>query len=89
MIWRKVLVLVWLLQGIAAAAGDRCQAGSKDTWLSKTELERRLVAQGWKLRRIKVDDGCYEVYGWDPGGKAVEVHFHPRTLEPVARRADD
>jgi hypothetical protein len=39
--------------------------------------------EGWQVRRIKVDGGCYEVYAVDPKGARVEAYFHPVTLEPV------
>lgn len=37
----------------------------------------------WKVRRIKIDDGCYEIYGWDKGGNEIEVKLQPDTLEIV------
>ena len=42
-----------------------------------------LSKQGWKVQRIKVDGGCYEVYAFNEKGQRVEAYFHPRTLEPV------
>jgi sulfoxide reductase heme-binding subunit YedZ len=38
------------------------------------------------VRRIKVDGGCYEVYGQNDKGQRVEAYFHPVTLEPVPTR---
>jgi hypothetical protein len=76
--------LLLLLGSMPAWADDLCRAGPKSEWLTKVELEQKLLAQGWRLRRIKVDDGCYEVYGWNPGGEPVKALFHPRTFQPVA-----
>jgi len=38
-------------------------------------------AKGWAVRRIKIDDGCYEIDGKDQAGKRIEVTVHPATLE--------
>lgn len=82
--FRPTLVLALTLAASAAAfAGDKCQAGPKDQWQAQEALEKKLVAAGWKVKRIKVDDGCYEVYGFDAQGKQAETYFHPKTLETV------
>lgn len=60
-----------------------CHSGSQDGWQSQETLSARLKEQGWQVRRIKVDGGCYEVYALDGSGKRVEAYFHPRTLAPV------
>lgn len=65
-----------------------CDSGDRSGWKSKQELETRMKAEGWKVRRIKIDGGCYEAYGTTPEGQRVEAYFHPVTLEKhlVARR---
>ena len=42
-----------------------------------------LTAKGWKVRRIKEDGGCYEVYALNDKGERVEAYFHPVTLDSV------
>lgn len=58
-------------------------AGPKSEWQDKDLLEKKLVAAGWQIRRIKIDAQCYEVYGVDSKGQRVESYFHPKTLEPA------
>jgi hypothetical protein len=58
-------------------------AGPKAEWQDKDLLEKKLVAAGWQVRRIKIDTQCYEVYGVDSKGQRVESYFHPKTLEPA------
>ena len=58
-------------------------AGPKTDWQAKEQLEKKLVDSGWKVRRIKIDGQCYEVYGTDHKGQRVEAYFHPKTLEPA------
>lgn len=71
----------------AAAAGATglatCDSGSPDTWQSQDKLTAMLKEQGWQVRNIKVDGGCYEVYAIDGAGERVEAYFHPVTLERV------
>ena len=47
-----------------------------------------MLADGWQVRRIKEDGGCYEAYGTTPEGDRVEAYFDPVTLEVllIARR---
>ena len=60
-----------------------CDSGPKEGWKPQADLEKQLVAKKWQVRRIKVDGGCYEVYGMNEKGERVEAYFHPVTLEPV------
>ena len=58
-------------------------SGPAAEWQTKDALEKKLVDSGWKVRRIKVDGQCYEVYGTDDKGQRAEAYFHPKTLEPA------
>jgi hypothetical protein len=79
-------VTLALCASFAASASDQCQAGPKDQWQPKEALEKKLSADGVKVKRIKVEDGCYEVYGTDAKGKQIEQYYHPKTLEVVKPR---
>jgi len=75
----------------AAATGlHECDSGDRTGWQSPEELERQMIAEGWTVRRIKEDGGCYEAYGTTPEGQRVEAYFDPVTLEKllVARRGE-
>lgn len=60
-----------------------CEAGPQSGWVSRADLEAILVDKGWKVKKSKVDGGCYEVYGTTPEGDRVEAYFHPVTLEKL------
>ncbi|MCI2395714.1 PepSY domain-containing protein [Aliiroseovarius sp. N1F302] len=45
--------------------------------------------QGWTVRRIKTDDGCYEIKGRDAQGRQIEVKLDPATLDVVEWEYDD
>ena len=61
----------------------RCEPRTKEELRPQMELQRLLVAQGWRVRQIKTFNGCYEVYAIDAKGAKVETIFNPQTGEPV------
>jgi hypothetical protein len=73
-----------LFSATAGATGlAKCDSGDRKNWKPKSDLVKQLEAQGWKVRNVKVDEGCYEVYALNDKGKRVEAYFHPKTLAPV------
>lgn len=65
-----------------------CDSGPSSGWQPQAKLEKQLTDRKWQVRRIKVDGGCYEVYGINEKGERVEAYFHPVTLDPVPTKAD-
>ncbi len=65
-----------------------CDSGDTSQWQTKEHLKQKLLDEGWKVRKIKEDGGCYEVYATTPDGQRGEAYFHPVTLELeiIARR---
>lgn len=74
--------LALTLPGFATGLAT-CDSGAQETWQPQEKLQKQLTEKGWKVNRIKVDGGCYEVYALDENGKRVEAYFHPQTLAPV------
>lgn len=79
----SVLSIMFAVSTAALAAGDKCGNVPKDQWQPIAALEKKLTAEGWKIKRAKIDSGCYEVYGTNGKGERAEVYFHPKTLEPL------
>jgi hypothetical protein len=80
------LLLATALLGVSQAQATglaTCDSGPSSGWIPQIKLEQMLVKQGWKVQRIKVDGGCYEVYAFNEKGQRVEAYFHPKTLESV------
>ena len=70
--------------GAAHAHGDvQCPEHPRAEWRPYTDLEKKLTAEGWTIRRMEKTDTCYEVYAKDPQGKRVEAFFDPKTFERV------
>lgn len=81
---RCALILASLLAAPAYATGlATCDSGDPSKWKSKDELKQKLTDEGWQVRLVKEDGGCYEVYALDKDGKRTEAYFHPVTFEPI------
>ena len=80
---------LFVAAGLLVSAGSnatglaKCDSGAQESWQPQASLEKILTEKGWKVRRIKVDGGCYEVYALNDKGEKVEAYFHPHTLAPV------
>lgn len=71
-----------------ALAGGRCDVPT-DQWQPREALQSKLQQEGWTVRQIKSEDGCYEAYAVDASGKRMETYFDPKTLEPVGNDGDE
>lgn len=88
---RKALTILAFLAAIpagAAFADDDCFVPMAD-WQPREAVARLAAEQGWAVRRIKIDDGCYEIDGRDAEGRAIEVKVHPGTLQILEFEFED
>lgn len=83
---RSMLTLA-LIAG-PALAGDDCAVPMTD-WQPRDAVVKLAAEQGWDLRRIRIDDGCYEVIGRDAEGRAIEVKLNPATLAVIEMEFED
>lgn len=82
---------IFLTAGALATAAGPSMAGPKCTeeptskWLTEEQMMTKIEALGYKdIRNFHVSKGrCYEIYGYDKGGRKVEVYFHPISGEIV------
>jgi hypothetical protein len=58
-------------------------------WQPRDAVQRMAEAQGWTVRRIKIDDGCYEIDGRDADGRASKMTVDPATLTIQAIEYED
>jgi hypothetical protein len=77
------LVVLAASTGAFAQHAEKCDPIPQAEWKPQAELERKLTNEGWKISRVKITNGCYEVYGKNEKGGNVEVFFHPKTFELV------
>ena len=87
---KTVLTFLFIMAPLSAQATGlhNCDATERADWLSQEQMTQMLEAQGWSVRRMKEDGGCWEVYGTNPEGQRVEGYFHPITgaVELLAQR---
>lgn len=76
------LMLTLALCATPALADDDCVVPMTD-WQPREAVVKLAAEQGWQLRRIRIDDGCYEVTGHDAAGRVIEVKLDPATLAVV------
>lgn len=90
---KKYLIATTLLLGLGAAGAaladdDDCRVPMAN-WQPREAVQKMAEAQGWTVRRIKTDDGCYEIKGRDATGREIEVKVDPATLAVVEFEYDD
>lgn len=73
----------------AAASSKNCGNAPQNQWLSLADITTKATGMGYKVRQVKVEDGCYEIYAVDKDGKRVEAYFNPVTAEVVKTKIDD
>ena len=83
---KTVLAVAVLLSplgaGMALADEDDCRTTMSE-WQPREAVVATAEGFGWQVRRVKVDDGCYEVKGRDADGNEVEAKLDPGTLALV------
>ena len=56
----------------------------KSEWQPQMALQKKLEADGWKkVRQVKTENGCYELYGFDEKNQRAEKFYNPKTFELV------
>jgi len=73
-----------LVMGIASAS-PTCNV-PPENWMKETELKQRLKRMGYLIRSIRIESGCYEIYGLDPRGRRIQILIDPATAKPVVKQ---
>ena len=73
-------MLISILIGGPALAEDNC-VDPVANWQSREVLRQQVEQHGWTIKRIKVDDGCYEVRGVDSKGNKFKATYAPVSLQ--------
>jgi len=83
-----VLGFLLLLPAGAALADDDCFVPMAD-WQPREAVAKLAESKGWKVRRIKIDDSCYEVDASDATGRRFEATLQPATLEVIGMEYEE
>ncbi len=85
---RSLLALSLSLAALPACADDDCKA-PMDRWQSRQAVQQMAAQQGWKIERLKIDDGCYEIRGTDAQGRSFKAKIDPETLKVLKMKQRD
>lgn len=72
-------ILIVALSG-SVLADQRCNVPLAE-WQPREALQQKVEAEGWKVTRIKTDDGCYKVSAVNDKGDHYEAKVDPGTLK--------
>ena len=64
----------------SALAEPRCNVPLAE-WQTREALQQKVEAEGWKIARIKTDDGCYKVSATNDKGDRYEARLDPGSLK--------
>ena len=85
----SLLIAAVVFTSSPALASGKCSTAPQSKWQPQPKLEAQLLSDGFKVRQIKVERGCYEVYATDKDGKRYELRYEsdgsPITLRRVKR----
>ncbi len=64
----------------SAIADQRCNVPLAE-WQPREALQLKVEAEGWKITRIKTDDGCYKVSAVNDKGDRYAAKIDPGSLK--------
>ncbi len=90
---KKLILAATLLSALAGVAhaeseNTKCDV-PKDKWMSEDAMKAKAKELGLDVRKIKVENGCYEIYAIDAKGKKVEQIFNPETGAQVGAEGNN
>lgn len=69
----------------ASSFGRACTTAPESQYLTTADLTAKIEAQGYKVRRVKVEKACAEIYAFDSAGAKVELYVDPTNGTIVGR----
>lgn len=61
----------------ALAADEDCPDHPRSEWMGQNAITTKAKEQGYDVRGVKADDGCWQVKGYDKDGKRVQLYYDP------------
>lgn len=91
---RKIFALASVTLAFAAAPAfaetvPACTTAPKTQWMTQDAAKSRAEAMGFEVRRVKIEDTCYEIYAVAKDGKKSEIYLNPVTGELVGNSQGD
>lgn len=70
-------------QSARASEDEACTKAPKEQWQTIDQLTAKLSEQGYRVQKIKFEDGCAEAKVEDKDGKKAELKLDPVTASVV------
>lgn len=93
---RKLLIVPTLALVLAAGAGQAFAADNNAAtatpngkWLTVAQITAKLTAEGYDVRKLKVEGNGYEVYAIAKDGSRLEAELDPMTGAVVKTEAGE
>ncbi len=83
------LALITAAAPAFAEDSPSCGNAPESEWMSVDAISAKFTADGYTVRQVKVEDGCYEIYAKDKNGMKVETYVNPVTGAVVSNKTDD
>lgn len=74
--------------GVALADDDTCRV-PQSQWQSREAAMQVAQQNGWTVREVDIDDGCYKIEGRDNQGRTIEAALDPATLRVIELEYED
>jgi hypothetical protein len=88
----SALAIAAVMAGMSVAAsaqasdlGRPCTSAPQSQWLPMEQLQAKVEALGYKVRKAKLKNACGEIYALDRNGGRVELFVDPTSGEIVGR----
>lgn len=85
-------VIISLLFVNSVFASPQCTTEPENKWMGMHDMQKKIINDyGFTIKLFKVDDNCYEIYGWqEKRGKVdkIEVYFNPVNGDIVKKVVD-
>ena len=83
-----ILATTALSFGASAAFAEPSCDVPKEKWMKEADFKAKAEAEGYKIKKFKVNSGkCYEIYG-TKDGKKTEAWFNPETGASLGSKAE-
>lgn len=69
----------------AGSLGMPCTSAPEAQWLSISQLQANVEAQGYKVQKAKLKNACGELYTLDKNGNRVELFVDPTSGQIVGQ----
>ena len=75
---RNAIAAVIVMGAATPALATQCTTEPMDKWMKPEQVDKLLTEQGYKVRKVQVEDSCLEAYA-TKDGKRFEIYLDPVT----------